>query len=373
MALWAMNNQPTVNKENSIAPGKGIVKAPLIRHALGDVQNHGPKSRVPVVRKPATVSQIKPSEEPRNDNVRITRSKLNIGEKVTELKAQQAFSSQLLPPDVPNVDEDDSDNPLLCSVYVMDIFDYLRHLEMSQSIAEGFMKVQTEITPRMRTILVDWLIQVHDRFQLLPETLHLTICFVDRFLEKQVVSKSNFQLLGVSAMFLASKYEEMVTPEVTDFVYITDSAYKKREIFKMEMAILRALSFDLGRPLPMHFLRRYSKVADCDINTHTLTKYLLELALLDHNFSHHKPSMLAAAALLLSLKCQDNSWNRVLAYYTTYQEEDLLGLVGAFANLLLNAEKSKQQTVREKYSKKKLLKVSLLPQLTSRTVKELAK
>lgn len=79
----------------------------------------------------------------------------------------------------------------------------------------------------MRAILVDWLIEVHLKFKLLPETLYITVNVIDRFLEKQKVSKSRLQLVGVTALFIASKYEEIYPPELKDFVYITDGAYSK--------------------------------------------------------------------------------------------------------------------------------------------------
>ena len=77
----------------------------------------------------------------------------------------------------------------------------------------------------MRAILIDWLIEVHLKFKLLPETLFLTINMIDRYLEKQIIPRTKLQLVGVTAMLLASKYEEIYAPEVKDFVYITDKAY----------------------------------------------------------------------------------------------------------------------------------------------------
>lgn len=79
----------------------------------------------------------------------------------------------------------------------------------------------------MRAILVDWLIEVHSKFKLQRETLFIAITIIDRFLEKIKVSKSKLQLVGVSALLIACKYEEIYPPEVKDFVYITDRAYTK--------------------------------------------------------------------------------------------------------------------------------------------------
>lgn len=83
----------------------------------------------------------------------------------------------------------------------------------------------------MRAILVDWIIEVHLKFKLLPETLFITINLIDRYLSIVSIKRNSLQLVGVTAMFIASKYEEIYAPEVRDFVYITDNAYSKTEIF----------------------------------------------------------------------------------------------------------------------------------------------
>ena len=79
----------------------------------------------------------------------------------------------------------------------------------------------------MRAILVDWIIEVHLKFKLLPETLFITVSLIDRYLEQIQIKRTNLQLVGVTAMLIASKYEEIYAPEVRDFVYITDNAYTK--------------------------------------------------------------------------------------------------------------------------------------------------
>merc|ERR1711953_61870 len=87
-------------------------------------------------------------------------------------------------------------------------------------------------------------------------------------------------------MFIASKYEEMYAPEIGDFVYITDRAYTESQIREMEMRILDTLGFDLGRPLPLHFLRRNSKASNVDALTHTMAKYIMELTLVEYKMAH---------------------------------------------------------------------------------------
>ena len=133
---------------------------------------------------------------------------------------------------------------------------------------------QTEILPKMRSVLVDWLIGVHLQFHLLQETLYTTVAILDRYLQLEVgkISRSKLQLVGVASMLIAAKYEEIYAPEVKDFVYITDRSYTEKDILRMEIRILAALKFDLGKPLPLHFLRRASKAGGVEAATHTLAK-----------------------------------------------------------------------------------------------------
>ena len=112
----------------------------------------------------------------------------------------------------------------------------------------------------MRGILVDWLVEVHLKFKLMPETLHLTANLIDRFLASRNVSRKRLQLVGVTAMLVASKYEEIWAPEVRDFVYISDKAYDKGQILAMERDMLRALRYDLTLPTSYQYLARLLKV-----------------------------------------------------------------------------------------------------------------
>jgi cyclin B len=80
----------------------------------------------------------------------------------------------------------------------------------------------------MRMILFGWLIEVHNKFKLLPETLYLTLNLIDRYCERKQVARVNYQLLGITSMLIASKYEEIYAPEIRDFVYITDKAYNRQ-------------------------------------------------------------------------------------------------------------------------------------------------
>ena len=120
-------------------------------------------------------------------------------------------------------------------------------------------------------------------------------------MEGLTITRSKLQLVGVAAMFLASKVEEVYAPACSDFVYITDHAYTEDAIKQMEMKILQTLKFNLFEPLSLHFLRRYSKAGDVDVLQHSLAKFAIELALVEYELVPVPGSKLAASALCLSL------------------------------------------------------------------------
>ncbi|XP_016421376.1 G2/mitotic-specific cyclin-B2-like [Sinocyclocheilus rhinocerous] len=284
----------------------------------------------------------------------------------------QAFSNTLFP--VEDIDEGDADMPQLCPEYVKDIYAYLRSLESQQSVRPRYMRGY-DINGRMRALLVDWLIQVHSRFQLLQETLYMTVAVLDRFLQVQPVTRKKLQLVGVTAMLIACKYEEMYVPMVGDFAYIADDAFTKAQIREMEMLVLSELNFELGRPLPLHFLRRASKAGNADAEKHTLAKYFLELTLIDYDMVHFNPSETAAAALCLSqLVLDGQKWSPTQQHYSSYDEAHLKPIMQHIAKnvVMVNEGLSKHVTVKKKYSSSRLMKISLLPQLKSSLVKDLA-
>ncbi|NXK52529.1 CCNB1 protein, partial [Chauna torquata] len=285
----------------------------------------------------------------------------------------QAFSDVLL--EVEDVDAEDGRDPHLCSEYVKDIYKYLRDLEAKQAVRPRYLAGQ-EITGNMRAILIDWLVQVQMKFRLLQETLYLTVAIIDRFLQDNAVSKKMLQLVGVTAMFIASKYEEMFPPQIGDFVFVTDDTYTTSQIRQMEMEILQALDFGLSRPLPLHFLRRASKIAEVDFQQHALAKYLLELSIVDYDMVHFPPSKTAAAASCLALKVLDGGkWVSPLQHYLSYTESDLFPVMQHLAKnvMLVNQGLTKHVTIKNKYASRKNSQISTLIQLNSAIIENLAK
>jgi G2/mitotic-specific cyclin 2 len=141
------------------------------------------------------------------------------------------------------------------------------------------MDTQEELAWHIRGVLTDWLIQIHQRFRLLPETLFLCINIIDRFLSARVVSLVQLQLVSVTALFIAAKYEEIMAPSVANFLATAEGNYGEKDILDAKKYILRTLDWNTSYPNPTHFLRRVSKADGYDLAVRVFTTFLIRVRL----------------------------------------------------------------------------------------------
>ncbi|KAJ5086635.1 hypothetical protein NUU61_007942 [Penicillium alfredii] len=260
---------------------------------------------------------------------------------------------------VQDLDIEDLDDPLMAAEYVVEIFDYLKDLEMVTLPNPQYIEHQPDLEWKMRGILVDWLIEVHTRFRLLPETLFLAVNIIDRFLSAEVVALDRLQLVGVTAMFIASKYEEVLSPHVANFSHVADETFSDKEILDAERHVLATLEYNMSFPNPMNFLRRISKADNYDIQTRTLGKYLMEISLLDHRFMEFHQSHISAAAMYLArLILERGPWDATLAHYAGYTEEEIDPVFRLMIDYLHRPVC--HEAFFKKYASKKFLKASIL-------------
>ena len=256
-----------------------------------------------------------------------------------------------------DLDKDDADDPLMVSEYVEEIFGYMREIEMRCMPNGDYMSMQRDINWHLRGVLVDWLIETHSKFRLLPETLFLALNIVDRFLSLRTISLSKLQLVGVTALFIAAKYEEVLCPSIQNFLYLADGGYTDEEILRAERYMLRVLNFDLSYASPMNFLRRISKADNYDIQTRTVAKYFMEIALVDHRLIEHPPSLIAAAAVWMAREVLERgAWTPTLVHYSTYAESELLGTAEIMLDYCLRPPAHPH--FHKKYSSKKFMRAS---------------
>jgi transcription initiation factor TFIIIB Brf1 subunit/transcription initiation factor TFIIB len=214
----------------------------------------------------------------------------------------------------------------------------------------------------MRAILIDWLIEVHQKFRLRSETLFVTVNLIDRYASKQHIAKSELQLVGVSCMLVASKYEEIYPPVLRDFVQICNKSFSAPQILGMEQKVLFALDFDVKSHSPLRFLERYAKHAELGEEAFFFAQYLLEIALLDYRTLKHLPSTHASAAIYISQKLFKNPdpWPQKLVQESAHSKEKIKPCAFEMCNLLHKIEKSNVQAVFKKFQTAKYKSVAKL-------------
>ena len=221
------------------------------------------------------------------------------------------------------------------------------------------MAKQTDINEKMRSILVDWLVDVHLKFKLVVETLFLAVNMIDRYLERAEVSRQKLQLVGITAMFIASKYEEIYPPDLRDFVYVTDKAYTKQQILAMEGKILKALNFNVTVTSSFLFLQRFAKLLSMNEKAYMMARYLLELALVEYSFLKYTPSNIAASAAYLAAKIfkMKTTWNALAQKCSQYTEQDIRSCAKKLCELITKGKTSSLDAVKRKFSDKNFYEV----------------
>jgi cyclin B len=285
---------------------------------------------------------------------------------------------------------------------------HFREKELETSVSPTYMRQQAHINEKMRAILIDWLVEVHLKFKLVPETLYLTVNLIDRYLLGSPVERSNLQLVGVSALLLASKYEEIYPPELKDLVYITDKAYTQEQILGMEEKMVKALKYKMtiasvraprpqrfffgwrrrGREMttpstrpeyrrpdgvstarahPLRraqvhcFMMRYLKAGHADRRMVWLASYVAERMLQEYSMLKYLPSMVAACAVYVARKnLGRNAWSPTLLHYAQYAESDLHACLKDMHGVL-HSTKGSLAAVKKKYSSEKYGTVATMP------------
>ncbi|CAD8047234.1 unnamed protein product [Paramecium primaurelia] len=254
------------------------------------------------------------------------------------------------------------ENPQIVNTYKNEIVTYMRDRSCKSNFKMIAFQFQTEITEKMRSILLDWLVDVHHKFKLDPETLFMTISIVDRVLELHQIPKSKFQLYGVAALFIASKYEEVYSvPHVRDLVYVCDNAYPKEEILEAEGKIISLLSFDLLTTSPYRMLNIYQETAKLEQKNFMLCRYLIELSLLEYPMIQYSNNVLASAAIYLVHKIRriHPSWSQdQMVSITGLNEIEIRTCAKEMCNLLQGQDKKQFNSIRKKFSLPKYLEVS---------------
>ncbi|KAL5004719.1 hypothetical protein ScPMuIL_018175 [Solemya velum] len=256
-----------------------------------------------------------------------------------------------IPPGVENIDANTYDI-FHCPHYAQDIYHYLQTVERHCVIPEDYLE-GSDVTSHARAVLVDWMIQVQMHLNVSQQSLHFTVKIIDRYLSLQKVSLSTLQLVGISALLIATKYIERFPPEIDNLCHLTDYTYGPKQVLSMEKIILKEMAFNVNLPDSICYMDRFIHVEKSNIREiELMARYILDLLLTEMHMVQTPASLLTAASIYVSrmLFGVDEAWSCGLAYYTRYAEADIRPVSCNILGILSKAPSSRHQGARGKFS-----------------------
>ncbi|KAL1554713.1 G2/mitotic-specific cyclin-2 [Salvia divinorum] len=358
----ALANAQALTNKNSLEANAALPEKRAVAHR--PVQ----KKAVSIKPKPEEIIEISPdsNEVPvKERRLPTLTSAIEISKEIEPKKKLPTLTSALIARSkaatVVDIDAQDLGNDLAVVEYVEEIYKFYKSVE-NEGRAKDYMDSQPEINERMRAILIDWLIQVHYKFELSLETLYLTINIIDRFLASKTILRRELQLVGMGAMLIASKYEEIWAPQVNDLVCISDRSYTSEQVLVMEKRILGQLEWNLTVPTPYVFLARFIKASMTGSDVENMVYFLAELGMMDYAILVYSPSMIAASAVYAGRCTLQKApvWNETLKMHTGFSEEQLMDCAKKLVALHALAGLQKLKGIYKKYSSSERGGVALL-------------
>jgi hypothetical protein len=258
--------------------------------------------------------------------------------------------------------------PIYVMEYSNDIFRFLKNFQNinQPKLSENLLENQKNISKSKRALLINNLIYIHEKFELIDETLYLCVNLIDRFLSdsnQKIKNDIEFLLLGITCLFIAGKYEEVEPPEITDYIYITKHIFSKEQIISMEYKILSSFNFNIIHISPLIFLDRLTFVSEMKNNQMIfLSKYILELSLFDPIFYKYNSLIKACSAVYLTRKFFKFSecWNDILKIHSGYDKKSFKKCAKDLCFMINNINKTNLKAIIHKYSTNEKCKVSLI-------------
>lgn len=242
--------------------------------------------------------------------------------------------------------------------YINEIFENLINDEKQIKIRpkSDFMKNQKEINSKMREILVDWIIDIHYKFKLNIRTLYLTVYIIDAYLSYTEIQRAKFQLLGIAALYLGAKIEDIQPPSLDNLIYVTDYAYTKDELLKMEQNILSLLDYNLVFPLSYDFYPIFAKLLNFNEEEYFLGQYFLEYFLLNYQSSLISGSVIAITCAYIVTKITNKDDYEILYDKNLNSKRFSKKEIKDFAKdicLFISATQNSNPSIISKYSQDK--------------------
>ena len=248
--------------------------------------------------------------------------------------------------------------------YINELYSNLLEEEKNLNIKPkfGYMDFQTDINEKMRAILVDWIIEIHDKFHYKSQTLYQTIWLIDTYLSIKYIERGDFQLLGLGCLYISCKFNEIYCPQLNEFVEATDGAYSKDDLLRIEKDILKITNYNLLPPSQDDFYNIISKSFGFNEKQYYLGKYFMENSLIDYKMIKYSPSVIAVSCSYIVMKFFGISNYKKLYSTSIIHEKCPQKIIKDTARelcfLVKKLNSSEFKSIKEKYLSEKYYKVA---------------
>ena len=193
-----------------------------------------------------------------------------------------------------------SKNEYLDEIYINLLLD---EKKFKNKINPEYFSFQKSINYKMRSILIDWIIEIHFYFKFLKKTLFQTVYIIDAYLSKKNIDKKFLQLLGVASLLISCKENEIIYPSLNKLIQLTDNAFSISELKNMEIKIMKTLNFDILSPTAEEFFEINAKFFNFSDEHMCVGEYFLKCSLIGYNMLKYNQSTIAIACGYIIMKC----------------------------------------------------------------------
>lgn len=220
------------------------------------------------------------------------------------------------------------------------------------------MQKPEQVKETSRAFLIEWVIDVHRKFRLRSETLYVTVKMIDKFLSVRPVKKDELHILGLTCLFVASKYEEIYPPDLKDFIHVAENKFSRREVLTHELQVLAALGYGISWHSPLRFLERFYAICSLEGNKTVffLAQFIMEICHLDPLLVTYLPSQIAGASLIIAAKKvadfrAEDIWTMEMVQATGYCADKLSHTVADVESFIGEVNQKFLRPLRYKFAK----------------------
>ena len=248
--------------------------------------------------------------------------------------------------------------------YINESYNNLLQEEYTMKIKPiyGYMASQSDINIKMRAILVDWLIEMHEKFNFKSQTLYQTIWLIDTYLSLKYIRRSDFQLLGLGCMYISCKFNEIFYPILKDCIEISDGAYTKEDLLNIEKDILKTINYNVLPPSKEDFYNIIAKAFEFGEKQYYLGKFFMENSLIDYNMIKYPSSVIAVACSYIVMKFfKIENYKKLYSTRIIYDkcpQKIIKDSARELCFLVKNLNNSEFKAIKKKYSSDKFFNVA---------------